>query len=170
MINQQKTKKMKRFIFVSFVAMAVVCFNSCATLTGTQDYTARVIVENSPNAAIIVDNTIKGYGETEFAWKRANANKLSITVEEEGYKSETISYNRNSFRTFPFLGNIILGGIPGIIVDLVTGAVYEPDITEKNITKIDTKTFLYKIYYSREAIISKNNSQQGSTDEEQINN
>ena len=154
---------MKRLILLGITAIVVCCFNSCATITGTQNYTARVFVEDSPNAAIIVDNNVKGYGFTEFQWKRAYADRLTITVVEEGYKKETFNYNRNSFRTLAFLGNLIIGDLPGMVIDLLTGAVYEPDETE-NIKKISTRIFEYRIRYNRESLISKNDSQNCDND------
>lgn len=142
---------MKKIQILSLIAIGLL-FTSCATITGTTNYTAKVIVEDNPDVAIIVDNDVKGYGEAMFKWKRANADKLSITLSEDGFKKETIHYNRNNFRTLPFLGNLILGGIPGFIVDVLTGAVYEPDETEPGITKQTTDVFLYRLKYKREAI------------------
>lgn len=134
------------------LVIGVLLLNSCATIVSTANYTAKVVIENSDSAAIIVDDEIKGYGTADFKWKRANADNLTITVVEDGYKSQTVCFNRKAFNALPFLGNIISWEIPGMAVDLVTGAMYQPDETERGIKKMSNNVFLYKIPYKREAI------------------
>ena len=145
----------KILIFV----MGMLVLNSCATIVSTANYTARVIVENDEKATIIVDDEIKGYGQADFKWKRSNADNLSVIVAEEGYKSQTVNFNRKTLNTLPFLGNLISWEIPGLVVDLVTGAAYQPDETERGITKTSNNVFLYKIFYEKEAIKPDENSE-----------
>ena len=132
------------------IVLGLFFLNSCATIVSTSNYTAMVIVENSESAAIIVDDEIKGYGQANFKWKRNNADNLNITVEEDGYKSQSVSFNRKTINTLPFLGNFIIGGIPGFVIDVATGAMYQPDETESGVRKMRGDVFLYKIFYNKE--------------------
>ena len=127
-------------------------------MTGTTYYTAHVEVEDNDNAAIIVENDTIGYGTAEFRWRRMDADKLDITVVEEGYQPLTNKYRMKDLRVGAFICDWVFPGIPGLIVDGVTGAWFEPkvitveynkDMYNKITQKIDNKNFLYKIRYER---------------------
>lgn len=147
---------MKNFIFILFFLIPL--FQGCALITGTTHYIANVEVENENNAAIIINNEIKGYGTASFEWPRSKADELCITVVEEGYKPQVSNYTRKEIRLGSFLFDLVFPGLPGLIVDATSGALYEPEVIKKEYNsymynkitkKIDNKNFLYKIRYEK---------------------
>ena len=139
---------MKNTLFLLASLAALCVMNSCATLIGGTSYTARVVVVNNPNATISVNGEPKGIGEASFRWKRSQADNLSVSVKEAGYEEQITRFNTKSFRVLPLLGNIlIVGGIPGIIIDFATQSVWKPDTNEHGVSKINVNKFLYKIVY-----------------------
>ncbi len=141
---------MKNTLFLLASLAALCVMNSCATLIGGTSYTAHVVVVNNPNATISVNGEPKGIGEASFRWKRSQADNLSISLKEEGCEEQITRFNTKSFRVLPLLGNIlIVGGIPGIIIDFATQSVWQPDTNEHGVSKINVSTFLYEIIYEK---------------------
>ena len=112
---------MKKVFFIGLVLLTIL--TSCATiLSGTRAY---VTVSTSTG---------------ELANVKADGNSYSISgptdiLIKRGYKKTVITAeNQNSYgsvevkKTFNFvtLGNIILGGIPGLVIDGISGAVTKP--------------------------------------------
>jgi len=129
---------------------------SCATIIGGSKYYAHVKVDDYPNAKIEYKGTYQGAGNAVIKTKRAEANKFSVTIKEDDCETQTINYTQRIFRGWAFAGTIvgwtgIISGIPlpwGVAVDLSTGALWKPDITEKGVTKTDYKRYNYIIDYS----------------------
>ena len=73
-------------------------------------------------------------GETPLLTKAQRSAKHEIRIVKEGYIEETRSTSKgtNSW----FVGNIILGGIIGVIIDLSTGAAYSVKPKEINVNLI----------------------------------
>ena len=146
----------KLFVFLCYASIAF-SFSSCATIIGGAKYNAKVQVPNHPDATISVNGEYKGQGEAKFLVKRRNADKLSITVQEENCEPETTQFSKKAFRGWAFVGTVVgwTGWIPntyiflpwGIVVDGITGAWWKPDVTEKGVSKIDYDNFLYTITY-----------------------
>ena len=146
----------KLFVFLCFASIAF-SFPSCATIIGGAKYNAKVQVPNHPDATISVNGEFKGQGEANFLVKRRDADKLTITVQEENCEPETTHFISKSFRGWAFVGTVLgwTGWIPntyiflpwGIVVDGITGAWWKPDVTEKGVSKIDYDNFLYTITY-----------------------
>jgi hypothetical protein len=152
--------KMKALVFFTATTAAVLLSN-CATIVGGSRYIAHVVVADRPNAKIVINGEQKGNGSATFPVMRKTADKLVITVKEEGCPEETFRYTSKIFRGWAFFGSIVgwtgvyssTDGtwIPlpfGVIVDLATGAVWKPDVTEKGVTKEDYKNFRYTINYT----------------------
>lgn len=141
---------MKKLV-VLFVSLAIICaLNSCATLIGGSSYTAHVVAVDHSNATISVNGETKGVGTATFQWKRSQADNLAITLKEEGCEEQTTRFYTKSFRVMPLLGNIlIVGGIPGIIIDFATQSVWKPDTNERGVSKISVDAFLYEIIYDK---------------------
>lgn len=113
------------------IVVAAFAFSSCATIfSGT---TAQVTV-TSPDAQrveLIVDG--QQYGEvtlpTQVTVKRGFSSS-SIKAIANGYEGEAIV--RKTFNEVGLV-NILLGGIPGLIVDCATGAITKPDMASYTI-------------------------------------
>ena len=144
-------------VLVFLSTVITLSFSSCATIIGGAKYNAKVQVPGHPDATIMVDGQNWGKGEASFLVKRKDADKLTITVQEENCEPETTRFWSKSFRGWAFVGSVLgwTGVIPntyiflpwGVAVDAITGAWWKPDINEKGVSKIDYDHFLYTINY-----------------------
>lgn len=158
---------MKKKLLVNLILIVIMTtlFTSCGTIIGGSNYNAHVLVENSPTAKIYYNNEFKGVGDATFKVKRKDANKLSITVKEDGGQEQVFEYKSRTFRGWAFAGTVLtwtgfIGSIPvpwGIIMDLSTGSLWKPDVNEKGIIKEDYKNFNYHLELSNPSKIPQNN-------------
>ncbi|MFA6508834.1 MAG: hypothetical protein WCT14_22235 [Treponemataceae bacterium] len=114
----------KVLAIVSLVAL----LSGCATIvSGTKQ---KVKISSEPNRAQIVITAASGQefykgGPTEIELPRNNAYTVEITM--AGYQPQKVMITKG-FNAW-FVGNLLCGGIPGGVVDLLTGAMWnlEPD-------------------------------------------
>ncbi len=141
--------KLKRLLFLYSTAMILFFASSCASLTGGTTYRAKVVALDHPHALIKVNGETKGIGHATFNWQRSRADQLSISLSEEGCEEQITSFDTKVFRLMPFLGNLIIPGVGiiGIIVDLATQSIWQPNTYDSGVYRIDSKTFLYEIEY-----------------------
>ena len=147
------------FYFLSLLT-TIGIMTSCATIIGGSKYWAKVQIPDHPNAKIEYKGNYQGTGEASFMAKRAEANKFSVTITEEGCETETKNFTQRSFRGWTFVGTVVgwtgltINGGPwipipfGVIVDGAAGAWWKPDINEKGVGKLDYKHYTYQIDYS----------------------
>lgn len=146
------------FLFIPFI------FSSCATIVGGARYNARIIVADNPDAKIYYDGQYIGTGTSNIKVRRKDANKFEFTVKQDGCPDKNFNYNSRTFRGWALLGSIItftgnIGPIPfpsGVIVDIINGAYWKPNVYERGITKDDYKNYRYVV----NAKCSGNNSDQ----------
>ena len=153
-------KKLNLLIGVAKMIFALAIsgslFSSCATIIGGSKYYAHVTVGNHPNANIYYVGNIQGKGYAAFKVPRVEANTFSVTIKEENCDNQKFDFKQRSFRGWALVGTIVtwtgtINGIPlpwGIAVDVASGALWKPDITEKGVTKTDYKHFNYFINYT----------------------
>ena len=104
---------------VVLVLVGMALFTGCATITkGTSQEIS--ISSNVDGATLYLDGEM--IGKTPF-YGKVKKNKKLITVELDGYKTETIALSKGL--TGMFWGNIITGGTTGSITDFASGAAYE---------------------------------------------
>jgi hypothetical protein len=114
-----------------FMAMMllVLCLGlwNCATIVST---TSQKIQLNSNPAGANVSIQSQGGGEASSVTTPAKVSlkrksEYDLTFEKEGYQPEkaTIEQNFNPL----FLGNLLIGGLIGMVVDLFSGAVFKLD-------------------------------------------
>jgi len=149
----------KRSLLLLLVIIAfAMSLSSCAAMFGTKSYTAKINVPDHPDATISVNGIEYGKGEASCVVARKEANKLMITVEEEGCEPEVNSFTGRKFRGGMFVLDLFFTWLPpvpvGIIVDGATGAWFKPDVSDPRIQKINGKTYLYTLSYRAKA---KNN-------------
>jgi hypothetical protein len=129
---------------------------SCATIIGGSKYNAHITVKDRPNATITYKNGLVGKGTASIKVPRREANQFYLKIKEEGCKTQIDSFTTRSFRGWALAGTLIgwtgvtTTGIPlplGLGVDLATGALWKPNVSEKGITKLNSKNYNYLINY-----------------------
>lgn len=142
---------MKKILFLCLIALGFI-FSSCATIAYGPQYTAKVVVKNHQNTSIYVNNVYYGIDSVSFQWMRKNADNLTITLKEENYKDQVFKYNTKSIKGWTIVGNfLVVGWLPGILIDGITGSWYKPDTSAASISQIglDNDLFLYELIYNR---------------------
>jgi hypothetical protein len=118
-------------IIFSFLTIGfVLLINSCATIMkGTsQD----ISINSNPVSAKFVVKTTGGIemfsGSTPGSVKLPKKKEYIVTITMQGFKDANISITQ-SFESWT-IGNVICGGIIGLIVDAANGAMWklEPDV------------------------------------------
>ncbi len=130
--------------------------SGCATIAGGSRYNAQVSVPKRPNAQISYNGAWVGTGTATVSHKRNEANRLVFTVREEGCPEQTYQYTSRSLRGFALVGTLVtwtglVQGIPipwGLGVDLLSGALWKPNVDEPGVSKVNYKNFRYTLPYA----------------------
>ena len=143
---------------LSIVLMVLVSFvlSNCGTIIGGMKYHAKVQVDNHPEAQIKYMGKPRGIGEANFKAKRKEADNFTVKIKKKGCSEQTRRFTSRDFRGWAFAGTLLgwtgfISGIPlpfGVATDLITGALWKPDIEEKGVVKQDFNHFVYKVNYS----------------------
>ena len=114
-------------ILLAFVLVftATVIITSCSTLfNGTGQ---EVTVSSTPTGALVAIKTLGGIGvmegTTPLLAELEREDEYRIVVSKEGYEDKEVII-KNSLTGW-FWGNLICGGVLGIIIDMSNGAAYE---------------------------------------------
>ncbi len=115
---------MRKSLFALLMAAILVNASGCATVV-KGPYQPIGITSNPGGALVKVDGVDKG--ETPMVIKMARRRAHTVQLDKEGYQSYEASIS-----THPggwIWGNIFIGGLIGLAVDLITGASnnLEPD-------------------------------------------
>ena len=137
------------------IILLSISISSCATIVGGTNYNTKVVVKNHPNAQIEYNGVYQGSGIVAFPAKRKDSNNFTITIKEEGCKTEIKRFNKKVFRGWAFMGSLLgwtglYMGVPlpwGLLVDGITGAWWKPDISEIGVVKQDYNNYIYTIDY-----------------------
>ena len=109
---------MKKTIFACLLSSSLL-LSSCATIiSGSKQ---NVKFSSTPAAATIFINEVE-VGKTPFELKLARKGEHDIQIKLDGYQTYQTSLTRK-FNAW-YIGNILFGGIIGLIVDPITGAIY----------------------------------------------
>jgi hypothetical protein len=117
---------MRKTIISSSLALTLL-MSSCATIiSGSKQ---NVKFSSNPSAATIFIDEVE-VGKTPFEIKLERKSDHSAMIKLEGYQTYQTKLTRkiNGW----YWGNILLGGLIGIIVDISTGAVYTLTPNELN--------------------------------------
>ena len=114
---------MKKLLVISLA----LTLGSCCTLVNGKHDDVRVN-SNVTSATVKVDGVVKGVTPCTIEVKRKGGQVLS--VEKAGY--ETYQARLESSCSGWVVGNILLGGIIGLGVDCITGAVVDVEPDEVN--------------------------------------
>jgi hypothetical protein len=108
----------KTILFFSLFSALIL--SSCATIvSGT---TQKISFNSNPsNASIFIDDF--EVGKTPFQTKLERKSEHKVVIKLEGYKPYQTKLEK-SFNAW-YIGNVIFGGLIGLIIDPITGAIYE---------------------------------------------
>ena len=116
---------------ISFLSiLTALLLTSCATIiSGSKQ---EVNFTSTPAQATVFVNNVQ-LGTTPFVTKlKRSVKKHNVKIVLDGYKPYETVLTRK-FNGW-FFGNIAIGGLIGVIVDLITGAVYGISDSEVNVS------------------------------------
>lgn len=131
---------MKKMLRLFVVLSLLVNHAGCATVASgrTQD----VLIRSNPSGAdVLIDGMVSG--TTPMLANLVRKKRHVIRISKPGYGTVTRATTRGF--NWWYLGNIILGGIIGLVADPITGAIYEinPDVVyvdfEDPTTEVETE-------------------------------
>lgn len=101
------------------IVTQLFAFNGCATIVSgkSQDITVR---STPPGADILIDGTVAG--TTPMVVNLVRKKRHEIQLKKAGYSDVSRATTRGF--NWWFLGNLIFGGIIGLIVDPITGSMF----------------------------------------------
>lgn len=117
---------MRKSIFITAFATSIF-LSSCATIvSGSRQL---VKFSSNPSSATIFLDEVE-VGKTPFEIKLERKKEHHVMIKLEGYKT----YETNLTKKFNawYIGNIAFGGIIGLIIDPITGAMYKLTPAEIN--------------------------------------
>jgi hypothetical protein len=127
---------MKNIRFFLSAIASMLMFSSCATLiTGT---TSKVTIDGDVNEPVTITTSFQTYEDVELPQvvkiSRKAIDGQRIQIESEHYKFKDVVL-RKSINGWAW-GNILIGGLIGLGIDLGTNAVSKPAIDSFNIKPI----------------------------------
>ena len=104
---------------ISYSLVLTLLMSSCATIVSGSKQNVKF--SSNPSAAAIFIDEVE-VGKTPFEIKLARISEHSVMIKLEGYQT----YETKLTKKFNgwFLGNILIGGLIGLIIDPITGAMY----------------------------------------------
>jgi len=109
---------MKKSIISCSLALTLL-MSSCATIVSGSKQTVKF--SSNPSAVSVFIDEVE-VGKTPFETKLARKNEHSVMIKLEGYQTYQTRLTKK-FNAW-YIGNILIGGIIGIIIDPITGAIY----------------------------------------------
>ncbi|MEP5340760.1 MAG: PEGA domain-containing protein [Algibacter sp.] len=116
-----------KIIIKTFLLSHILLFSSCATIiTGSRQ---NVEISSTPSSAKVFINEIE-IGQTPVEKQLKRNQDYQLVLKLDGYKT----YNTKLERKFNawYIGNIAFGGLIGLIVDPITGAIHKLKPEEVN--------------------------------------
>jgi len=119
---------------IALILTSTFLFHSCATIISGSRQGVRIFSE--PSAATVYINEIQ-VGKTPIIRSLKRNQEYRVAIELEGFQRYETRLSRE-FNNW-YLGNLILGGLIGLIIDPITGAIYKLTPEELN-AKLDKGT------------------------------
>ncbi|MGC4020871.1 MAG: hypothetical protein QM734_02475 [Cyclobacteriaceae bacterium] len=95
--------KYKILVILLFVSFG---FYNCATICGGSRYNANILVNGRPTAQILYNGALVGNGSASIKVNRKDANKLVLTVKDEGCQDQSFKYTSRTFRGWALVGTV----------------------------------------------------------------
>jgi len=122
---------MKKTIYAYLLSSSLL-LSSCATIVSGSKQNVKFA--SYPSSATIFINEVE-VGKTPFELKLARNGEHDVQIKLDGYQTYQTSLTKK-FNAW-YIGNILIGGIIGLIVDPITGAIYNltPNQINAQLTK-----------------------------------
>ncbi len=122
------------WIVVGIVSVALI-LAGCATIF--KGSSQEVKINSTPSQAKVVVKTTLGMtvweGSTPASVRLSKKNEYMVTISMDGYKEQTVNIIHDGIEGW-FWGNLICGGVIGIVVDLVDGAIHRMGPSDITVT------------------------------------
>lgn len=134
---------MKKVTFFTLILTALLTSN-CATIISGSKQNIK-FNSNPTNATIFIDEV--QVGKTPYETKLERKREYEVKIQLDGYKPYETKLTKK-FNAW-YLGNILFGGLIGLIIDPITGAIYNltPDQINAQMTQgtafVESKNGLY---------------------------
>jgi len=102
------------------VVVALLPLVGCATVAGGARDKKITITSEPPGAAIVVDG--QPFGATPAIVKLSRKSDHQVAIHMTGYEPAALTIHQR-FNPW-FAGNLLIGGLVGMVIDLCTGATY----------------------------------------------
>lgn len=114
---------MKKAIVVSAVAVGAMVLAGCATITrGTRQPLYFTGAKEAPAVKVTLSDGQNCALPCTLRVKRKA--DLEATISAEGFKSATVQIPHSNTGTVALLGNVVIGGVVGIVIDLTNDSLY----------------------------------------------
>ncbi len=131
---------MKKLSFL-FLLTFIILSSSCATIM--QSTRQELSISSSPSEALVTNNGLQ-LGKTPLVADLKRKGNHRIKIELEGYQPFEVILTR---KTSGWIwGNLLFGGVPGLIVDVITGGMYilQPEQIQAELRNTGTDITLNK--------------------------
>lgn len=109
-----------KIIIKAFLLSSLVLLSSCATIiSGSRQ---SVEISSEPSSAIVYVNEIE-IGKTPVQKKLKRNQEYQLILKLNGYKTYETKLEKK-FNAW-YIGNVLIGGLVGLIVDPITGAMFK---------------------------------------------
>lgn len=117
---------MRKSILITALTTSII-FSSCATIVSGSKQLVK-FTSNPSTATIFIDEV--EVGKTPFEIKLERKKEHHVMIKLDGYKT----FETNLTKKFNawYIGNIAFGGLIGLIIDPITGAIYKLTPSEIN--------------------------------------
>lgn len=138
---------MKKFIKpIAILTLMSFTLSSCGVIFGGSKFSGTIVAKDHPNAQIFVNGNKIGKGTASGLYNRNRP--LTVELKQDGCEPKSETFD-NKFRFGNFILSFVFWHIPGIIIDLASGACYKPDhINNPAVQKKSTKDFTFTVDYS----------------------
>lgn len=128
-----------RKIIISGSLALLVLTSSCATIVSGSKQNIKFA--STPSVATVYIDEVE-VGKTPMEMKLARKSEHAVMIKLDGYQTyhTTLTKKFNAW----FIGNILLGGLIGLIVDPITGAMYKLSPSEIKAEMAKGTAFNYK--------------------------
>jgi hypothetical protein len=132
-IKLTRSHTVLKFSRLLLLASTVLTLGSCATIVSGTDQAVNVQTQPVSADVVITANTgIVFYdGQAPATVNLPRKNEYTVTVSMDGYEDRTVPITQG-FNAW-VVGNLLCGGIPRGVIDLITGAFYELEPSQVSI-------------------------------------